>query len=326
MADDGRRDGLSEFFEGDRVRLTHWSLQFEGVKQAAEFFGRRKRKFVLLPEGSAVAGNGVVKRVTFIRHGEGVHNAFRNAEKAAGRTPTAKRHNMHEVPAELHDPPLTEKGRDEAARARAAAKRCAPQLLVTSPLRRAVQTLQIVFADHLAAGVPAVAHELCREQFHGLDPSIYDSRRSRDELQAEFPSVDFSAHVLPSDDDGEETRGDPLWWHCGSPFGACEDGVQEAAMVEHAWQLMCWLMSRPESEMAVATHCLLLLALHHGALAPPGGGRFASPQVFHTGELRSILICEEATASTAAKPSLAKWARLLQGPQDAGPREEMCGG
>ena len=72
---------------------------------------------------------------------------------AAGRTPTAKRHNVGAYPAELHDPCLTDKGREDAASAATSARLLPrPELLVTSPMRRAVQTMLVAFDDANPAG------------------------------------------------------------------------------------------------------------------------------------------------------------------------------
>jgi broad specificity phosphatase PhoE len=230
--------------------------------------------------------------IYLIRHGEGEHNAWRRAEQAAGRKPTAKRHNAGQYPASLHDPLLTTKGLEDATAAAAAARRLPrPELLVTSPMRRAVQTLLTSFDDAVTARVPAIAHELCREAFHGTDPSIYDSRLSREALAATFPNVDFDAHVLPptpaDDGHGAAPIDDPLWWYCKSPFGlGGAQGIDEAAIAEHAYRFLQWLMARPEGVIAVASHCNFLLALYHACL----DGCPEAPQVFHTGELRAVTV------------------------------------
>ena len=296
------RDGLAELSPGDQRNMTRRASIFHGVKIAAEFGGRRPTRFKHVTgtdQGSheQKSSGNASKLVYFVRHGEGLHNVWRAREQAAGRTPTAKRHNIGAYPEELHDPLLTAKGHADAVQAAEVARRLPrPDLLVTSPLRRAVQTMSVVFSDALEAGAaPAVAHELCREQFHGADPSIYDSRLSRDRLAAAFPRVDFLSHVLPSslDASGGGSIDDPLWWHCTSPFGdgGGAHGINEAAIVEHAYRFVEWLMARPEPVVAVATHCNFLLALYHGVL--DGTPADAPPQVFHTGELRAVRIFAE---------------------------------
>merc|ERR1711963_16442 len=105
--------------------------------------------------------------------------------------------------------------------------------------------------------------------------------------------------------------GDPLWWHCGSPFGACEGGVHDSAIVEHAYNFLGWLMSRPENSIAVATHSIFLLAIFHGALAPAAGKKgYPVPQLFHTGELRTVLVTET-VAPEGAGACLTRWGDLL---------------
>lgn len=323
--------------------MSRWAVQFATIKQAAEFFGRRPRRFALLldqvhngrPAANLRPG---AKRIHFIRHGQGHHNVWRDAEHAAGRVPWAKRGNVREVPQELHDPHLTEKGREEAVSAQERARGCSPELLVTSPMRRAAETLLLAFDGAVKRGVPIIAHELCREQFRGLDPSLYDVRKGRAALANEFPQIDFQGYVLPELEldcgNGQQSQGssparstpqnataaasgglsdDPLWWLCASPLGRCEEGLNEAAMVEHAYGFLCWLMARPEKDIAVATHSLFLLALHYGALDLPNSDARGSPEVFHTGELRSLVIEESARPEDAPEARLARWGEALLG-------------
>ena len=317
--------GFASSSPADRERLSRWAVHFEGAKQASEFAGRRSRRFTLITEApNANELPEKAKRVMLVRHGEGHHNVWRRVEHAAGRTPHAKRTNMDQVPSNLHDPLLTESGEKEVAATSvsrsaglSAGTTRAIELAITSPQRRAVQTCLAVFQTDIASKShppPIIAHELCREQFRGLDPSIYDSRKPRDELAAAFPSVDFQSFVLPAD--GE--IGDPIWWACGSVFGGCEGGAHEAAMVENAYGFLCWLMSRPEKCIGVATHSLFLLALYHGCLTPSanggGGGdgpRHDGPQVFSTAELRDVIIVESAAPVDAPGAELETWSQLL---------------
>ena len=282
------RDGFAELSAQDQPNMARRAALFQGVKLGAEYAGMRPLRHTLhLDPSTAPPG---AKLVYLLRHGEGVHNVWRHAEQAAGRTPTAKRHNQHRVPAGLHDPVLTSQGlADAAAAAELARALPRPQLCVCSPMRRTTQTLLVAFGDAVAAGVPVVAHELCREAFHGRDPSLYDSRLPAAELSSAFPQVDFHTHVLPAEEtpaaqahpggvgshpervgshpgevgshpeapgshpgtvgshpeglgsnpEGVGTQpkmpasiGDPLWWHCVSPYARSADspnGMDEAA-------------------------------------------------------------------------------------------------
>mmetsp|Transcript_17160 Transcript_17160/g.54976 ORF Transcript_17160/g.54976 Transcript_17160/m.54976 type:complete len:146 (+) Transcript_17160:323-760(+) len=87
----------------------------------------------------------------------------------------------------------------------------------------------------------------------------------------------------------------------------------QVAMVENAWGFLSWLMARPEREIAVATHSLFLLALYHGTLEPEKGGFFSAPQVFHTAELRSVVVVERDAPQAPGRELLA-WAPALVGP------------
>ena len=321
------RDGFAELSPLDQPNMARRAALFSGVKLGAEYAGMRPMRHTLhLDPSTAPPG---AKVVYLLRHGEGVHNAWRHAEQVAGRTPTAKRHNQQSVPTGLHDPVLTKQGlADAAAAAELARALPRPQLCVCSPMRRTTQTLLAAFADAVAEGVPVIAHELCREAFHGRDPSLYDSRLPAAELSSAFPQVDFHTHVLPAEEQSAETGGqlrsigDPLWWHCVSPYaspsprpsphpsphphlspftltltrtrtfirtftltltlirwGRSADsagGIDEAAIGEHAYRFLCWLMARPEGVVAVASHANFLLALHHACL----DGCAAAPQVF----------------------------------------------
>ena len=288
MVDAKRRDGLAEMAADDQSRMARRAIVFDGCKKAAEFAGLRPVRFLLHTGGCAPSPGAKV--LYLLRHGEGEHNVWRSAEQAAGRKPLAKRHNVGHYPSSLHDPCLPRRGLADASAAACAARDLRrPELLVTSPMRRAIQTLQVVFHEALDAGVPAIAHELCREAFHGVDPSVYDSRLSRDALADAYPRVDFTAHVLPPEPAaaGGAPIDDPLWHHCASPFGlGGADGVDEAGIAEHAHRFLAWLMARPEPIIAVATHSNFLLALHHACL----DGVPDAPQVFHTGELRVVTV------------------------------------
>jgi len=284
----------------DKTRLRRWADIFPIVKQTSEYLGQRPRRFQLVEGGLSTPIPDGCKRVHFVRHGEGDHNVWRAQEHAKGQAPMAKRWNFSEVPAELLDPHLTEKGRKEAESARGVADQCQPELLVTSPLRRTVETCLLIFKASVDKGVPVLAHELCREQGVGADPSMYDAHLGRRALAKEFPQVDFMSHVLPelAEDDKSQLKDDPYWWTVGSPVGCCEEkGLSEASMAHHAYSFLCWLMSRPERDIAVATHSQWLFSLYYGVFDNPGRNLDGDPIFYHTGELRSVLIREQPAPS-----------------------------
>ncbi|KAK2075721.1 hypothetical protein QBZ16_001462 [Prototheca wickerhamii] len=203
------------------------------------------------------------KVIHFIRHGEGFHNAGIN-------TP---------------DSHLTPKGWQQAHALAGHMRGCAPnngvQLVVVSPLMRTLETAAGIFgvADPASAAVAAsgaedmsedgaqpavlmlaqseqasmrvaheqlfvppgvsfVAHELCRER---LGPSHCDQRRPVTQAAACFPGVDFS--LIESDED-------QLW--------APGNVEAEAQVVHRGMKFLQWLVTRPETNIAVVTHSAFL--------------------------------------------------------------------
>ena len=296
------RDGYAECSPQDKPNWIRMAYEYQGVKKGAEVAGKRHLRFVLHADVATAPANAKV--LLLLRHGEAAHNVWRANELAAGRKPHAKRTNRGQVPAELHDPLLTAKGeRDAAAAAEAAKALPTPELIVVSPMRRATQTALTVWAHAIEAErVPVIAHELCRECFLGRDPSIYDSRLGRDQLKKLYPKIEYERHVFEEEDppDGGIARrlggdsdeiDDPLWWWCDTPYGLSPRGFDEAINAEHADAFMQFVMARRERVIGVGTHSHFLVALLHGCLEPETP--FASPQVFHTGEVRVVAVSVE---------------------------------
>ena len=150
--------------------------------------------------------------------------------------------------------------------------------------------------------MPVIAHELCRECWLGRDPSIYDSRLGRDKLRKLYPKIEYERHVFEEEDppggglarrlggDSDEID-DPLWWWCDTPYGVSPHGFDEAINAEHADAFLQFVMARREKVIAVGTHSHFLLALLHGCLEAETP--YASPQVFHTGEVRAVAVSAE---------------------------------
>lgn len=167
-----------------------------------------------------------VQRVHMVRHGEGYHNLLTDLFNAA----QAKR--PSQVP-EMRDPPLTERGREQARALRGIGTDA--QLVVCSPMHRAIQTATI--------GFPALRHKATwivrpevREKHHGGD---WDACRDTELSAEEFYWCDWSA-CPPSD---------PL------PLAEMEPDEDVRARGE---AFLRWLSSRDESEVVVATHSAFL--------------------------------------------------------------------
>ncbi|OLP80076.1 Phosphomutase-like protein 3 [Symbiodinium microadriaticum] len=111
----------------------------------------------------------------------------------------------------------------------------APELLVVSPMRRAMQTGLTAFERHVAEGrLPVLAHELCHERA-GLHTC--DRRLPKTKLAELFPAVDFK--LLESEED-------PYWG----------DGWKREdlpAMATRAGRFIEWLLARPEQQTGMET-------------------------------------------------------------------------
>ncbi|KAJ1629357.1 histidine phosphatase superfamily [Pavlovales sp. CCMP2436] len=226
-------------------------------------------------------GEGIVRTIHFVRHGQGFHNLLADVYRANGKSFSSlgddfsdscpyRRH-------EIRDAPLTEIGRQQAMVLRPAARALRPELVVVSPLSRAVQTALLAF-DHLRDGpeaVPFVAHGGVQEQ-GGVQRC--DHRRPIAEIAREFPSLDLSA-LAPL---GEA---DPLWNETKrEPY---------AALCARARAFFEWLGQRPEREVAVVGHSAWLFTVLNAVLAvegeaaPHGEG---ARRWFLTGELRTLRV------------------------------------
>lgn len=106
-----------------------------------------------------------------MRHGQGLHNAVENGH-------------------DIRDPALTEKGREQCRDRRAAFDRHDQiELLLASPLRRALETCEITFESSIGRGLKIIALPMAEE----ASDAPADTGSELDLLKAEFPEhVDFS--------------------------------------------------------------------------------------------------------------------------------------
>jgi broad specificity phosphatase PhoE len=171
------------------------------------------------------------------------------------------------------DAPLTDAGRKQA---RALADTVAPlgvQLVVASPLRRALQTALHAFGDFIEAEMlaPVVAHEALREQ-HGVHGR--DQRRDTASIGAEFGARVNLEQLVPTDE---------LWTNEREPKGGVADRCEE---------FVRWLMGRPEDNIAVVAHHQVLLVLCNCVIECGDGGGFYQGLLdpFSVGEMRHVRI------------------------------------
>jgi len=147
------------------------------------------------------------KHVVFLRHGTTEMNVYM-------RTQCSYYSSEWEDPMTFFDTRLTADGAQGARRVakQAAALSPRPELIVASPLTRALQTAELAFGPLLDAGVPCLALPLARERLFLSSDVGRDPR----ELAREFPR--WSASLL-------EMRGG--WWLESGEEGAEEEDEAE---------------------------------------------------------------------------------------------------
>ncbi|WP_017539247.1 histidine phosphatase family protein [Nocardiopsis halophila] len=174
--------------------------------------------------------------VHLLRHGQSAFNAIYDR---TGRDPL------------IVDPELTPLGVSQAAEAAAGVRRLAPDLVVTSPLTRALQT---ALGAAGGLGVPIVVEALHREHLG----NTCDIGRPPRTLAKEFPSLDFGH--LPE-----------TWWYTGRTD---ERGVAvepEAVLQERVAAFTEWLVHRTERSVRSVRSVLVVgHAEFFGRLGHPG--------------------------------------------------------
>lgn len=163
------------------------------------------------------------KLVWFVRHGEAGHNVTHDSTK--------------------RDPGLTAHGREQAlAVAASGVLRVDAQLLVTSPMRRTLETATFAVSGE---GVNPGLKRIATPDLQEIGTSNADTGRPPDELREEFgKAFDFS--------EVEE-----MWYVKPKPWCKqrripLEDG--QRALVERQQRFIKWLANRPESRVIVVTH------------------------------------------------------------------------
>ncbi|MFC4170826.1 histidine phosphatase family protein [Microvirga sp. GCM10011540] len=166
--------------------------------------------------------SAMTKTIHCIRHGQSTFNAHYELERTDP----------------LHfDATLSELGHRQVAEAAAHVRDVPYELIVTSPLTRAIQTTLGLFRDHPSASLIRVE---CLHREH-LGNSC-DVGRSPLALMEDFPGLAFD-HL------------DEVWWHKAGE--ADERGIvvePEEVLVERVDRFRSWLAERPERLIAVVGH------------------------------------------------------------------------
>jgi len=252
--------------------------------------------------GLRVVPEEVVKCITLVRHAQAESNVAGMVTRDAYRSE------------EWFDARITELGREQArglnARLGAAGTMDRFEVVLTSPLSRALQTMEVAFEG---CSAKRVAVEGCRERL-GVNPC--DRRRSLAELRERFPGVDFDEAM------GECSEHDALWEGYGKERREPKEHL-EARFVA----FLRYLLSRPEREIAVVTHSSFLFF----GLALFAGSETDSPEVtdgvrrwFENCESRRLYLSDSMLApeSLAIKPPTEEATKALaaQAEREAGRR------
>ncbi|BDA46810.1 Phosphoglycerate mutase-like protein [Coccomyxa sp. Obi] len=283
-------------------------------QQGPSCFNRRGLPRSIMASGIADNGNGGVsglrlalvpqkftKVVHFIRHGEGFHNIGYEGNLDAHLTPFG----WHQAAAlQQHikalQPPLD------------------IQVVIVSPLMRTLETAAGVFGGGSATAHPLmlrqtgtprersahdaiaqpshlqfIATEMCRER---MGPNLCDQRRPLHLTKEHFPGVDFSA---------VQTDEDVLWERIHAEqhtSGEYDVGESEDTITVRGIEFLRWLMTRPESRIAVVAHAgFIRHTLTAFADTLPAGSQEVLTKEFQNCEMRTVVLSD--TSIPAPKDS-----------------------
>ena len=202
-----------------------------------------------------------VKIIHFVRHAEGHHNVAGKKDPVNGYLNPA-----------LIDAVLTVEGIEQCTTLASKAKdlTSSSQLVVVSPMNRAIQTAQLSF-PHLQQNVPWIALEEIRERT-GLH--WCDKRYSISVHKQLYRGVNFD-HVISDED--------PLFhkYNCREP---------DADIIARAQTFVNWLAQRPEREIVVVSHSGFLAFLLQDVMKIEDSNDSSK---FENCEIRSFLVSFE---------------------------------
>ena len=220
---------------------------------------------------SSNSGRAFQRTIHFVRHGEADHNllASKIGKKAY-------------VDPSVHDPPLTEKGIQDAVSLQDRMKELAESkhldAIVASTMNRALMTADVGCVKVQDMPIPRIVLECVRER---VGHHICDGRRALTEIKAQFPEFNFDA--VESEEDILQTP----------------ERETYAQMIGRAYDFFQWLIEHPEYNcVAVYSHSSFLFTIFQGVFDYPYGD--VDTTWFRNGECRSVnvTIRENNTAST----------------------------
>lgn len=221
-----------------------------------------------LPESESDAN---FKIIHFQRHGQGYHNLLGEFWHELERPIDMDSMNVEKNPfvrPEILDAPLTETGRQQCIQQKDVASRLNPQLVVVSPLQRAIQTALLSFA-HCRDTVPWMAHEGCREEIGLL---VCNKRRPLSDIRNDFPHINYSLMADEEDTLFHDDRRETL--------------LEKS---ERAYDFLVeYIQNRPEKEIAVVGHSAWLFTMLNAVV--DCGNDESLMSWFLTSEIRSMQV------------------------------------
>mmetsp|Transcript_38381 Transcript_38381/g.80364 ORF Transcript_38381/g.80364 Transcript_38381/m.80364 type:complete len:326 (+) Transcript_38381:26-1003(+) len=209
------------------------------------------------------------KIVHFQRHGQGYHNLLGDVLRDVGVRPDIHSSDASINPwlrSEIVDSPLTALGKQQCEGQRSVASLLKPDVVIVSPLLRAIETAKLSFADY-DGEVPWLAHEGCREELGWL---VCNKRRKLSEIKANFPDIEFPPNM---------TEEDTLW----DPSGFESETHKGNRVYDF---LVNFLAERPEHNIAVVCHSAWLSHMCNDVLDCGGDPNMTS--WFDVSEIRSM--------------------------------------
>ena len=159
-----------------------------------------------------------MKRIYFVRHGESESNATRTTRGSVT--------------------PLTEKGRQQARKTALRFLSIDPEVILTSPYPRALETAQII------AGLTGKPVEECASMHESIKPSSFIGMRVHAPERKQAEAV-YYEHLLADDRTYRHSN---------------EESFKDLLL--RATEALRYLELRPESHIAVVTHGTFLRFLH----------------------------------------------------------------
>ena len=210
------------------------------------------------------------KIIHFQRHGQGTHNQlYKEWTEKTGKVLDLSETDPNKNPLllpDIIDAPLTPKGKDQCLQQQSTASQYEDiELIICSPLVRALETAHITFQSHLPRdnnnnnnnNIPKwIAYDGIREELGTL---MCNKRQPLSQTELQFPHVDYTL-LRPFGDE------DVVWEeHTRRTFDT-ETGLAQRETIEdmshRAYNfLVDFVHDRPEKEMAVVGHSAWLLAM-----------------------------------------------------------------